>query len=162
MPMLRSHLQLLVSSSTFECQMRSEGLSLPSQQSALPTISDTRTEVCVSFAPKWKLFSEPAAHILGSEKSKMMQQAVKQPDQQDGLDDFFADLLPSKPVNASSSAKRQQAGSNIFDGDDNVLPSKMDSPRSMQSASSADPQAAAAGQNCTASALLIMRFTLRF
>ena len=70
MPMLRSHLQLLVSSSTFDCQMRSEGLSLPSQQSALPTISDTRTEVCISFAPKWKLSSEPAAHILGSENPR--------------------------------------------------------------------------------------------
>ena len=90
----------------------------------------------------------------------MMQQAVQQPDQQDGLDDFFADLLPSKPANASSTAKRQQAGSSIFDGDDNVLPSKLDSPRSMQSASSADPQAAAAGEIFTALALLITSPTL--
>ena len=90
----------------------------------------------------------------------MMQQAVKQPDQQDGLDDFFADLLPSKPANASSTAKKQQAGSSIFDGDDNVLPSKLDSPRSMQSASSADPQAAAAGETFIPSALLIISSTL--
>lgn len=50
------------------------------------------------------------------------------------MDDFFADLLPSKPVEKTKS----DSNSNSPFNDDAVLPSKLDSPKSTMSQSSLD------------------------
>lgn len=50
------------------------------------------------------------------------------------MDDFFADLLPSKPVDKTKS----DSNSNSPFNDDAVLPSKLDSPKSTMSQGSLD------------------------
>ncbi len=51
------------------------------------------------------------------------------------MDDFFADLLPSKPQDEQA---KPESGPNTSLQDDAVLPSKLDSPKSTMSQSSLD------------------------